>query len=127
MIEIIILIRILCVSVCELLQGQNTFLESILKAKQFNTAFHWPKAILPCIQNIRNQVSNYSKDGENFTGCQILIRPNPNSGKSLYISYRATSTGNKWVSLDQVKTPALPSLLEKFKEPQPSKSKYFQL
>ena len=103
-------------------------LEVKLKSAFYNTAHHWPKIILPCIQNMRSQMLAYNKDGQDFTNSQILIRPNPNTGKSLFISYRsAIGAKNKWVSLEQVKTPAPPSLLTTFNEPQVSKSKYFQL
>ena len=82
--------------------------------------------MFPIVKKIRDQVSKYEKDDVSFKGCQILIRPNFNTGKSFNLSYRKGTSG-KWEYIQSFKTPAPEDLLTQLKCEQVTKSDYFEL
>ena len=90
------------------------------------TPFHWPKSIVDDITKIRVQLSNYKNEKIDLTDKHILIRPNTETGKSLFISYREKDSNKPWIHLQNVKVPADSKLVSQFKQ-QPCYSEYFKL
>ena len=90
------------------------------------TPFHWPKTILEEVTKMRAQISSFKDEKIDLTNKHILIRPNTETGKSLFISYREKESNSPWIHLQNVKVPADSKLFAQFKQ-QPCNSEYFNL
>ncbi len=68
------------------------------------------------ITKMRSQISSFRDEEIYMTDKHILIRPNTETGKSLFISYREKEANSPWIHLQNVKVPADSKLVAQFKQ-----------
>jgi hypothetical protein len=101
-------------------------LEKELKTAGFSVAYHWPRNAIDNINKIRSQLIKHKTAELDLTDKQIMIRPSQETGRNLFISYRAVGE-KEWTLLERVRTPVEKKLLEKYSAKQLCTSKYFTI
>jgi hypothetical protein len=101
-------------------------LDKELKNAGFSVAHHWPRNAIENINKIRAQLIKYKTAELDLTNKQIMIRPSQETGRNLFISYRAVGE-REWTLLERVRTPVEKKLLEKFSTKQLCTSRFFTL
>jgi hypothetical protein len=101
-------------------------LDKELKNAGFSVAYHWPKNAIDNINKIRAQLIKHKTTELDLTDKQIMIRPSQETGRNLFISYRAVGE-KEWTLLERVRTPVEKKLLEKYSAKQLCTSKFFTL
>ena len=105
-------------------------MEAALKAAGFRVAPHWPAGILPQINQLRNWYANLNTPNFKFTPQthQVMLRPSSKTGHYINVFYReiapAGTRAYKWNHLESIKTPAEQKLVNLFKKPQTSVSRF---